>query len=88
MKCLLFTAGFRNLFSPAAHPNLSKTRDGTPHNVASRKGGTKLYMAINMYLHINTSPIRTQAYENKTLHMLNKTIDYEPVCVCVCVCVY
>jgi hypothetical protein len=23
-----------------------------------------------------------QAYENKTQHMLNKTIDDEPVCVC------
>jgi hypothetical protein len=42
-------AVFRNLSSPAAHPNLSKTHDGTPQNVASRKGGTKLYMAINMY---------------------------------------
>jgi hypothetical protein len=28
-----------------------------------------------------------QAHENKTLHMLDKTIDDEPVCVCVCVCV-
>jgi hypothetical protein len=24
-----------------------------------------------------------QVYENKTQHMLNKTIDDEPVCVCV-----
>jgi hypothetical protein len=45
-------------FSPAAHPNLSKTHDGTPQNFASWKGGTKLYMAINMYLHINSCPIR------------------------------
>jgi hypothetical protein len=67
----------RNLFPPTAHPDLSKTHDGTPQNVASRKGGTKLYMAINMYLHINPCPIRMQAYENKTLHMLDKTIDYE-----------
>jgi hypothetical protein len=29
-----------------------------------------------------------QAYENKTFHMLDNTIDDEPVCVCVCVCVY
>jgi hypothetical protein len=29
-----------------------------------------------------------QAYENKTSHMSNKTMDDEPVCVCVCVCVY
>jgi hypothetical protein len=28
-----------------------------------------------------------QAYENKTLHMFDKTIDDVPVCVCVCVCV-
>jgi hypothetical protein len=76
---------YRKLISPAAHPNLSKTHDGTPQNVASRKRGTKLYMAINMYLQINPCPVRMQAYENKTLHMLDKTIDDEPVCVCVCV---
>jgi hypothetical protein len=28
-----------------------------------------------------------QAYENKTLHMLDKTIDDKPVCVCMCVCI-
>jgi hypothetical protein len=65
------------LFSPAAHPDLSNTHDGTPQNVASRKGGTKLYMTINMYLHINIRPIRIQAYENKTLHMLERTTDDE-----------
>jgi hypothetical protein len=37
---------FRNLF----HPDLSKTHDGTPQIVASRKGCTKLYMAISMYV--------------------------------------
>jgi hypothetical protein len=86
---------FHNLFSPAVHPKLSKTHDGTPQNIASWKGGAKLYMGINMYLHINTFTIRMQAYENKTLHMLDKIIDDEPlclsvclsVCVCVCVCV-
>jgi hypothetical protein len=30
------------------------------------KRGAKLYMAINMYLHIKTCHIRMQAYENKT----------------------
>jgi hypothetical protein len=80
---LLYRAVLRKLFSSAAHPNLSKTRDGTPQNFASRKEGTKLYMAIHMYLHINPCPIRMQAYENKTKCMLNKTIDDEPVCVCV-----
>jgi hypothetical protein len=74
------SAVFRNLFSSAEHPNLSKAHDGTSQNVASGKGDTKLYMAINMYLHISPCP-RIQAYENKTLHMLNKTIDDEPVCV-------
>jgi hypothetical protein len=63
-----------------AYPNLSKMHDGTPQNVASRKGGTKLYMVINIYLHINPGPIRMQTYENKTF-MLDKTIDDEPVCV-------
>jgi hypothetical protein len=33
---------FRNLFSPAAHRNLSKTHDGTPQNMALQKGGTKM----------------------------------------------
>jgi hypothetical protein len=40
-------------------------------------------MAINTYLHINPCPIRMQAYENKTLHMLDKTADDDPVCVCI-----
>jgi hypothetical protein len=26
---------FHNLFSPAVHPKLSKTHDGTPQNIAS-----------------------------------------------------
>jgi hypothetical protein len=65
---------FRNQFPPAAHPNLSKTHDGIPHNFTSGKGGTKLYMAINMYLHTSICPIRMQAYKK---HMLNKTIDDE-----------
>jgi hypothetical protein len=50
---------------------LSKKHDGTSQNVTSCKGDTKLYMAINM------CPIRMQAYEDKTLHMLDKTIDDE-----------
>jgi hypothetical protein len=76
---------FRKISSSVAHPNLSKTHDGTPQNFASRKEVTKLYVAINMYLHIGPCPIRMQAYENKTKHVLNETIDDEPVCVCVCV---
>jgi hypothetical protein len=36
-----------------------------------------LYIAINVYLPINPWPIRMQAYENKTQHMLNKTVDDE-----------
>jgi hypothetical protein len=77
---------FRNLLLSAAHSNSSKTHNGTPQNVASRKGSTKLYMAINMYVHIATCPIRMQAYEHKILHMLNKTIDNGPMCVCVFIC--
>jgi hypothetical protein len=41
------------------------THDDTPQNVTSQKEGTKIYIAINMYLHINTSPIRMQACGNK-----------------------
>jgi hypothetical protein len=33
----------------------------SPHE----KEGTKIYMAINMYLHINPCPVRMEAYENK-----------------------
>jgi hypothetical protein len=57
-----------------------QTHDGTPQNVASRKGGTKLYMIINTCQHINTCPTRMQAYGNKT-HMLDKTIWWTSVCV-------
>jgi hypothetical protein len=39
--------------------------DGTPQNVASRKGGTKLYIAIKMYLRTNPSRISMQACGNK-----------------------
>jgi hypothetical protein len=46
---------FHKLFSIVAHPNLSKTHHCTPQNSSSCKGGTKLYMATNMYLHINKS---------------------------------
>jgi hypothetical protein len=54
------------------HTLICQTHDGTPQNIASRKGGTKLYEAINMYL-----SIRILAYENKTWRMLNKTMDDE-----------
>jgi hypothetical protein len=60
---------FRKLSSPPAHPNLSEPHDGTPQNFVSQKGGTKLYMNISMYLHINVCPIMVQAYENKTTHV-------------------
>jgi hypothetical protein len=56
----------RNLFSPAAHPNLLKTHDGTPQNFALQKRGTKLYKAINTYLQKKFLPYKMQAYENKT----------------------
>jgi hypothetical protein len=36
-----------------------------------------------MYLHINPSPIRMQAHENKPQHMLGKTVDHAPVYMCV-----
>jgi hypothetical protein len=68
---------FRKRFSPAAHPDLSKAHDGTPQNVASRKEGTEVYMAINMYLHINICPKRMHTYEKKRLHVLDKTVDDE-----------
>jgi hypothetical protein len=45
------------------------------------KRGTKLYMAIKMYLYVNPCLISVQAYVNRTSHMLNKIIDDEPVCV-------
>jgi hypothetical protein len=58
-----------------AHPDLSKTHGSTPQNSASLNSGMKISMAIHMYLNINTCPLRMQAYENKTLHTLDKTTD-------------
>jgi hypothetical protein len=65
------------------HPRntvIYQTHNGIPQNFTSRKRAIELFMAINMYLHINSCPIKRQAHENKTLHMLDKTIDEEPVC--------
>jgi hypothetical protein len=53
---------YANFFHPR-HTLICQTHDGTPQNFASRKGGTKLYTAINIYI-----STRMQAYENKTLH--------------------
>jgi hypothetical protein len=45
------------------------------------------------YTSAYTFPKKLQAYENKTAHRMDKTVDVEPVCVrvrervCVCVCV-
>jgi hypothetical protein len=76
---------FRNFFSPAAHPDLSKTHDGTEFLLT-----TRVYETVhghNMYLQFSPCPTRMQAYENKTQHMLNETIDDELTCVCACACV-
>jgi hypothetical protein len=62
-------------FFQLQHTLICPTHDDTPQNVASRNEGMKPYMAINMYLHFNTYPIIMQAYENKTLHMMDKTVD-------------
>lgn len=59
----------RKRFSPTAQPNLSKTHDGIPQNFASRKGVTKLHIAINMYQNMNSCPKRMQAYEDKTTYV-------------------
>jgi hypothetical protein len=56
--------------------------------VASRKGGTKTYMAINMHLHINVCLVIMQTCENKTLHVLEKAAVGEAVYVCVFVFVF
>jgi hypothetical protein len=72
-------------FFQLRHTLICQTHTSTLQNFSSQKGGTKLYMAINMYLHIKPYPTRMQPYENKTQHILNETIDDEPVCVCVCV---
>jgi hypothetical protein len=55
----------RNFLHPQ-HTIICQTRDGTPQNVGPQNEGSKLYMAINMYLHINTCPVSVQAYANKT----------------------
>jgi hypothetical protein len=45
------------------------------------KRGYKTIMAINMCLHINPCPMSVQAYENKKITHVGKTIDDEPVCI-------
>lgn len=46
---VLRSTDYSKLFPHVAYPNLSKTHDGAPQNFASRKGGMKLFTAINMY---------------------------------------
>jgi hypothetical protein len=78
------TSVFHKLFfSPVVHPNLSKTHDGTPQNVASRTADAKLYMAMNMYQHTNTCPIRMQAYKKNHYTCWMKLLMMNQ-CVCVC----
>jgi hypothetical protein len=57
---------FHKLPSPAAHPDLLKTHDGTPQTFISMRKGAQNYIAMTMYLHINSCPIRKQACENIT----------------------
>jgi hypothetical protein len=40
----------------------------TAHHRISPHMGSKLYLAVNMYLHMNRCRIRTHAQENKTQH--------------------
>jgi hypothetical protein len=47
------------------------------HKMSPHEKRYEIYMVMNMFLHINTCPIRMQAYENKIFRMLNKTIDDE-----------
>jgi hypothetical protein len=51
------------------HTLIYQTHDGTPQNFASRKGGTKLYMAINIYLYTNPCPISVQAYKKNITYV-------------------
>jgi hypothetical protein len=62
---LCLTSVLRNFPLPVAHPNLPNARDGTLQNFASRKADTKVYTAVNVYLHTNTYTIRTQVYKNE-----------------------
>jgi hypothetical protein len=66
---------FHNCFPPLAHPNLFGHMTANHKISPYEKKDTKIYMAINLYPHVNTCPISVQAYENKTQHMLNKTTD-------------
>lgn len=74
---------FCNLFSPMAHPNLQ--RQVRAHHKMLPHKSTELCMSTNtMYLHASPFPTRMQAYEIKTLHTLDKTINDEPMCMCAC----
>jgi hypothetical protein len=67
-----------------AHPSLLKTHGGTPQNVASGKGDTKLYVAINMYLYINICPVSVQRHM-KTNNMCLLKLLLMNLCVFVCI---
>jgi hypothetical protein len=45
-------AAFHNLFLPTAHPTLTMAHEGTPQNLALRKGVTKQYVTTK-----NADPI-------------------------------
>jgi hypothetical protein len=48
------------------------------HKMSPQEQGVQNYTwPQKMAIHINTCPFLMQAYENKTLHMLDKTIDDE-----------
>jgi hypothetical protein len=44
-------------FFQQRHSLICQTHDGTPQNFTSWKGDTKLYIAINKYIHIHPRPI-------------------------------
>jgi hypothetical protein len=75
---------FRNLFSPAAHPNLSKTHDVTPKNVASRKRGYETihghkYVSTYKYLHYMSAGI----WKQNITHVKNRKLSMMNLCLCV-----
>jgi hypothetical protein len=65
-------------------PRLS-THMTSHHKMSPHENGIRIFFAINRYLHINTWPVRMQAHENKTYHMLVElSMINHYVCVCVC----
>lgn len=63
----MITEVFRDNFSPASHSNVPRKHMTSQKKISPHeKDDTKLYIAIDTYLHIN--PVQMHTYDDKTSH--------------------